>query len=383
MVADIEELEEMDASELHARRLNEKNEKICIPSRRWKQSKISGGDRRLWNIHLKPGIVRKKEKNNKFFKEYLMNYILQPQFKKTQRGMMRKLKVTSGTVIGELIYRHHSETQRQTVHAERRNISYSDEVHRHCQKQHIHHWMYCWRRLLERGWRKNCQKDGQDSQDLFYWRKGHQNETHGPGRGLTKKQTTSRPDDVWPDMEIYVRCSEKRKQNKDGPRRDQNSKTPDNWEEYSSLSQTTKNSSLQWKPLVESWKFRCLQQCLAKYRWRAVEKTHRNTGKRKTKIRLCCRCRRMPRSLYCKRDFITHYRLVHKFLPMPQALKLPDAKAVVEKEREKTWEKFRRGTWRKSETRKKWSMKQGTEGRKVHFASLMDICHLKNAELEP
>ena len=27
-------------------------------------------------------------------------------------------------------------------------------------------------------------------------------------------------------------------------------------------------------------------------------------------------------------------------------------------------------------------MKQGRKGRKVHFASLMDICHLKNAELE-
>ena len=27
-------------------------------------------------------------------------------------------------------------------------------------------------------------------------------------------------------------------------------------------------------------------------------------------------------------------------------------------------------------------MKQGRQGAKVHFASIMDICHLKNAELE-
>ena len=27
-------------------------------------------------------------------------------------------------------------------------------------------------------------------------------------------------------------------------------------------------------------------------------------------------------------------------------------------------------------------MKQGASGATVHFASLMDICHLKNAELE-
>ena len=37
-----------------------------------------------------------------------MNYILQPQFKKTQRGMMRKLKMISG-LLQEIIYRHHVE----------------------------------------------------------------------------------------------------------------------------------------------------------------------------------------------------------------------------------------------------------------------------------
>ena len=38
-----------------------------------------------------------------------------------------------------------------------------------------------------------------------------------------------------------------------------------------------------------------------------------------------------------------HYNLVHKFIPMPQAVKIPAAKAAVDKEREK-WGKFRRGT---------------------------------------
>ena len=49
----------------------------------------------------------------------------------------------------------------------------------------------------------------------------------------------------------------------------------------------------------------------------------------------------------------------------------------------KNLRKSRHGSWRKSETRKKWSMKQGKKGWKVHFASLMDLCHLKNSELEP
>ena len=32
---------------------------------------------------------------------------------------------------------------------------------------------------------------------------------------------------------------------------------------------------------------------------------------------------------------MTHYNLVHKFIPMPQAMKTPDANAAVDKERKK------------------------------------------------
>ena len=78
---------------------------------------------------------------------------------------------------------------------------------------------------------------------------------------------------------------------------------------------------------------------------------------------------------------MTHYKLVRKFIPTPQAMKIPDAKAAVDKE----WEKF--------ETIPAWQLvkvksKRGTileaqrDKKKVHFATLMDICHLKNAEFE-
>ena len=30
---------------------------------------------------------------------------------------------------------------------------------------------------------------------------------------------------------------------------------------------------------------------------------------------------------------MSHYNLVHKFIPMPQAMKIPDAKAAVDRER--------------------------------------------------
>ena len=44
--------------------------------------------------------------------------------------------------------------------------------------------------------------------------------------------------------------------------------------------------------------------------------------------------------------------------------------------------RFRRGTKHESETKSEVIDEARKEGRKVHFASLMDLCHLKNAELE-
>ena len=72
---------------------------------------------------------------------------------------------------------------------------------------------------------------------------------------------------------------------------------------------------------------------------------------------------------------MTHYKLVQKFIPMPQAMKLPDAKAAVDK------------AWKKLETIPAWQLENVQEQKKysistkrqkkVHFAALMDICHLK------
>ena len=78
---------------------------------------------------------------------------------------------------------------------------------------------------------------------------------------------------------------------------------------------------------------------------------------------------------------LQHYNLVHKFIPMPQAMKIPAAKAAVDKEWE-NWSKFRRGTLTKVKSKKQVIDEARTSGATVHFASLMDICHLKNAELE-
>ena len=76
-----------------------------------------------------------------------------------------------------------------------------------------------------------------------------------------------------------------------------------------------------------------------------------------------------------------HYNMVHKFIPMPQAMKIPAANAAVDK----AWEKLEKiSSWKLTKVRSKKEVidEARTSGAKVHFASLMDICHLKNAELE-
>ena len=97
LVADIEELERMDASEIHARRRNAKE--VLTPMRGANfifpvadgTVKIFGGDRRL-----KQGSSLNEERNRKLFEENQTNSLLQPLFKMTLHGIMRQLKMISG-----------------------------------------------------------------------------------------------------------------------------------------------------------------------------------------------------------------------------------------------------------------------------------------------
>ena len=78
---------------------------------------------------------------------------------------------------------------------------------------------------------------------------------------------------------------------------------------------------------------------------------------------------------------LQRYNLVHKFIPMPQAMKIPAANAAVDKE----WENLKKiSAWNLTKVRSKSQVIEDsrTSGAKVHFASKMNTCHLKNAELE-
>ena len=47
---------------------------------------------------------------------------------------------------------------------------------------------------------ETCLILGQVSHNLLYWKKNLQKDTCGPGERLTKRQVTSRPDHVWPEL---------------------------------------------------------------------------------------------------------------------------------------------------------------------------------------
>ena len=77
---------------------------------------------------------------------------------------------------------------------------------------------------------------------------------------------------------------------------------------------------------------------------------------------------------------LQHYNLVHKFIPMPQAIKF--------RQRKQRWTRngknWKISAWNLTKVKSKKEVidEARTSGATVHFASSMDICHLKNAKLE-
>ena len=69
---------------------------------------------------------------------------------------------------------------------------------------------------------------------------------------------------------------------------------------------------------------------------------------------------------------LTHYNLVHKFILLPQAMQISDAKAAVDK----LWEKLEQlPAWQMTKVRNKKEVIQEAQiqGWTNHFAALMDI----------
>ena len=79
---------------------------------------------------------------------------------------------------------------------------------------------------------------------------------------------------------------------------------------------------------------------------------------------------------------LQHCNSVHKFIPTLQAMKIPSSKRKQWIKNGKNLEKISAWNLTKVRSKKEVIDEAKTKGARVHFASLMHICHLKNAELE-
>ena len=79
---------------------------------------------------------------------------------------------------------------------------------------------------------------------------------------------------------------------------------------------------------------------------------------------------------------MTHYNLVHKFIPFATSDENSGRKSCKWTRHGKSLRQSQHGNWRwrKSRARSILFSKHRETEKKVHFATLIDICHLKNAE---
>ena len=207
------------------------------------------------------------------------------------------------------------------------------------------------------------------------------------GRRLTRKQLTSRPDHLWPElwksMGKHAKLKEKHKLSNEKLHLDNARKLrgicfidPENKEFKETIKNARKKLETSMAPTM---------LCNT-----SKNRQHGVTRGKSTEIKSKLACileatestrLRMGNSLpNHHQDHIAgkgdnslqHYNLVHKFIPMPQAMKIPAAKAAVDKE----WEKLENiSVWNLTKVRSKKEVidEARTSGAKVHFASLMDI----------
>ena len=215
------------------------------------------------------------------------------------------------------------------------------------------------------------------------------------GWKLTGKQLTSRPDHLWPELWIKMgrnaKLKEKHKWSNEKPKLDNARRLrgiyfidPEDKELKESIGNAQKRMETPMAPSM-----RC-KTCKKSKKAETRSKTNFKStfacileASESTRLRM----EESPPNYHEDHiagrgdNSLQHYKLVHKFIPMPQAMKIPAAKAAMDEEWEKL-EKIQAWDLTKVGSKKEVIDEARTKGIKVHFASLMDICHLKNAELE-
>ena len=397
--ADIEELEQMDASETHARRLNAKE--VSTPMKGDKNIfpiadgtvKICGGDQRLRTSTLIWDRPERGEEQEMLQGESGgLSPPPPPQDDSTLEDAEAKNDFWSTT--GEFIYRHHVELRvklymprEESFLIPLKYIDVTRTTHTSLDvllEQNIDD---CWNVDGDRGL-----SDTWTGFTRFFFLNGRPPDGYTwSGERLTRKQTTSRPDNVWPDMWKHMCDASKRKekQSKSGLSRNQSSIMPDNYVMMKKLKHEMENGRRKLEiPMPAAMPCKTPVNC----RGRNLPQFWETQDQ----ICLYCRCRRIYentigkgtakvswRSHRCKRN-----RLTESLQFGTQVYS--DASSIknigCEGSSGKNGENMETlPAWQLTKVRNKKEVidKARNKGRKVLFASLMDLCHLKNSELEP
>ena len=220
--------------------------------------------------------------------------------------------------------------------------------------------------------------------NLLFWKKNLPTDICGPGERLTRKQLTSRPDHLWPElwksMGKHAKLKEKQKWSNEKLHLENARKLRGIYfidPEDKEFKETIKNARTKLETPVAT-----AIPC------KIMKKNCGSGGSNKVKTKLACILEadestrlRMGNSVpnYHEdhiagkgENSLQHYKLVHKFIPMPQAMKIPAARAAVDKE----WEKLEKiSAWNLTKVRSKKEVidEARTSGAKVHFASFLDV----------
>ena len=212
--------------------------------------------------------------------------------------------------------------------------------------------------------KENYQMHEQDSQDSFYWTKGHLTDIHGPGGTYEKTNK----------LLVLTMCGQicgsvclmhrSEKQSKNELSRNQNSKMAD-------INGSRKS------PMPPAMPCKTPVSCRGE--------TCRNIREKQDQICLYCRCRRIFENTIGRSTAQVSWRS-HRFIEPLQlgAQVYSDASSIkkswMQMQQWKMGNTWENTAWQLTKVRNKTEViaEARNKGRNVHFASLMDLCHLKN-----
>ena len=217
------------------------------------------------------------------------------------------------------------------------------------------------------------------------------------GVRLTRKQLTSRPDHLWPELwEKMGKNAKLKERQKWSHEKNLILIMLENFEEFISLTLRTRNLRRLSRMLARNWKHQWLPLCLARSA-RTIRIVGMVINPIKSNLNLSVfwkpvnlqgcvwenHYQIIMKTILQQKETI-HYSIKIWFIILFVCLKL--RKFLQQRQQwtrnGKTWRKFRRRLLTKVRSKKEVIDEARTTGSKVHFASLMDMCHLKNVELE-